>query len=319
LKLENPAAGTSLALQGGLDLGYLRRRLSVRGQLQQDLARAWSAPETFAGRGRLGVTFRVESSDLAVYHTLASMRLDGVDARFPRSGVALQAVDGEIPVSADVAVEEHGFTLLRAGESNPFSQHRFADQHPLLSRSSFLYVGSISSPAATISPLAGNLKVEQNVISLDQVEMGYRGGYVSGECVLDWEGDASTLLLHARAAGVRSSHGEPFDGNAALFLSASEHSIDGRIEILRIGSHHLLDLLDLQDPLRVDPATNRIRFALTLGYPDHARVQFDHGFASMRVAFGGLAQLVSVGELRGIPTGPLIDRALAPFSKRETQ
>jgi len=318
LKLENPAAGTSLTLQGGMDLGYLRRRLSVRGQLQQDLARAWSAPETFQGRGRLGVTFRVDSSDLAIYRTLASLRLDGVDARLPRAGVALEAVDGEIPVSADVAVEAHGFTLLRAGESNPFSQHRFADQHPLLSRSSFLYVGSISSPAATISPLAGNLKVEQNVISLDQVEMGYRGGYVSGECVLDWEGDASTLRLHARAAGVRSSHGEPFDGNAALLISASERSIDGRIEILRIGSQHLLDLLDLQDPLRVDPATNRIRFALTFGYPDHARVQFDHGFASMRVAFGGLAQLINVDELRGVPTGPLIDRMLAPFSKRET-
>lgn len=317
LRLDNPAAGTSLALQGGLDAGFERRRLSVRGTLQQDLGRVWTDLETFEGRGQLGVTFRVGSSDLAVFRTIADLRLADVHLRLPHAGVAVEAVDGEIPVSADVVVEDHGVTLLRSSDSNPFSQQRFADQHPLLSRSSFLYVGSISSPAATIAPLVGNLKVEQNVFSLDHVEMGYRGGRVSGECALRWDGAASTLRLHARAAGVRSSHGEPFDGNAALLVSAGGHSIDGRIEILRIGSHHLLDLLDLQDPLRADPSTNRIRYALSFGYPDHARVQFDHGFASLRVAFGGLARLFSVDELRGIPTGPLIDRALAPFSKRE--
>jgi hypothetical protein len=317
LQVENPAGGTSLALQGGLDLGFERRRLSLRGQLKQDLSRAWKAPETFEGRGLVGLTFRVESSDLTVFRTQAALRLEDVHVRLPRADVALESVDGEIPISADVAVDGQSVTLLRGAELNPFSLHRFADQHPLLSRSSFLSVGSIASPAVSIAPLAGNLKIEQNVVSLGQLEMGYRGGHVSGECVLDWDGEDSTLGLHVRAVGVRSSHGEPFDGNAALLISASERSIDGRIEILRIGSRHLLDLLDVQDPLRVDPATNRIRGALAFGYPDRARVQFDHGFASMRVTFGGLARFLSVGDLRGIPTGPLIDKMLAPFSKWE--
>jgi hypothetical protein len=318
LRLENPAGGTSLALQGGLSIGLeRRRRLSLRGELQQDLARIWSAPESFEGRGHLGATFRVESSDLAVFRTQAAVRLTDVHARLPRAGVSLASLDGEIPVSADVAVDGHSVTLLRGAQLNPFSLHRFADQHPLLSRSSYLSVGSITTPAVSIAPLAGNLKIQQNVVSLSQLEMGLRGGHVTGECVLDWNGGDSTLRAHVRATGVRSSHGEPFDGNAALLVSASERSVDGRIEVLRIGSRHLLDLLDLQDPLRVDPAINRIRRALRFGYPDKARVVFNRGFASLRVTFGGLARFLSVGDVRGIPTGPIVDKLLAPLSLSE--
>lgn len=317
LRFENPAAGTSLTARGLLELGFERRRLAVRGQLKQDLARLWRAPETFQGRGQVGVTFRVASSDFVVFRTQAGVRLDDVHAEFPRAKVSLESVDGEIPISSDVAIDPHGVTLLRGVQLNPFSLHRFADQHPLLERSSFLSIGKITSPIASIAPLAGNLKIEQNVVSVSQLEMGLRGGRVTGECVLDWNGMKSTMQAHVRATGVLSSHDEPFDGNAAVVVSVGERTVDGRVEILRIGSRHLLDLLDLQDPLRIDPAINRIRQALALGYPDKVRVAFNRGFAKMRVTFGGVASLLSVGDVRGIPTGPLIDRMIAPFLPSE--
>ena len=38
------------------------------------------------------------------------------------------------------------------------------------------------------------------------------------------------------------------DGNAAFVVSAKDRSVDGRAEILRIGSRHLLDLLDVHTP-----------------------------------------------------------------------
>jgi hypothetical protein len=171
----------------------------------------------------------------------------------------------------------------------------------------------------SIAPLAGNLQVEQNIVSFRQFEMGIRGGRVTGQCVLDWQGARSTLDLHVRATDVQSSHGEPFDGNAAVFVSAADHSVEGRAEILRIGSRHLLDLLDLEDPLRTDAATNRIRGALAFGYPDRVRLAFDHGFASARVSFGGLAQFISVDEVRGIPIGPLFDKLVAPLARTETR
>jgi hypothetical protein len=188
---------------------------------------------------------------------------------------------------------------------------RFADQHPLLTRSGFLSIARLKTPFVAIEPLVGNLEIEQNVISLRQFEMGVRGGSITGQCGVDWDGPNSTLELHVRANGVQSSHGEPFDGNIAVAISAADRTIDGRAEVLRIGERHLLDLLDLQDPLHVDPGMNRIRTALNFGYPKTLRLIFDHGFASAHLELGGLAQFVSIGELRGIPMGPIVDKMLA--------
>ena len=122
-----------------------------------------------------------------------------------------------------------------------------------------------------------------------------------------------------RASDVKSSHGEPFDGNAAIIVSTRDRTVDGRAEIIRIGKRHLLDLLDLEDPHRSDAAVNRVRRALSLGYPDHVRLTFKHGFADARIELGGLARLVRVDELRGIPMGPLIDRIMAPLGKKQQE
>jgi hypothetical protein len=169
----------------------------------------------------------------------------------------------------------------------------------------------------TIAPLVGNLEIEQRAISLRQFEMGIRGGSITGQCGLNLDGAKSTLELHVRATGVQSSHGEPFDGNIAVIVSAGDRTVEGRAEVLRIGERHLLDLLDMQDPTHVDSAMNRIRTALLFGYPDRLRLVFDHGFASAKLELGGLAQLVSIGELRGIPMGPIVDKFLAPLFDTE--
>ncbi|HEX4352105.1 MAG TPA: hypothetical protein VHZ95_04310, partial [Polyangiales bacterium] len=188
------------------------------------------------------------------------------------------------------------------------------DQLPLLRRSGFLSIARLKTPFVSIAPLVGNLEIEQNFVSLRQFEMGVRGGSITGQCGLDWDGPKSTLELHVRATGVQSSHGEPFDGNIAVAISAADRTVDGRADVLRIGERHLLDLLDLQDPQHVDAAMNRIRSALKFGYPDSVRLVFDHGFASAHLELGGLARLVSIGELRGIPMGPIVDRMIAQMT-----
>jgi translocation and assembly module TamB len=144
-----------------------------------------------------------------------------------------------------------------------------------------------------------------------------RGGHVTGLCIVDWRDDGATVQLRVRASDVKSSHGEPFDGNSAVIVSTRDRTVEGRAEILRIGKRHLYDLLDLDDPHHADAAVNRVRRALSLGYPDHVRLTFKHGFADAKISFGGLARLVRVDDLRGIPMGPLIDRLLAPLSRRQ--
>jgi len=313
MKLANGLGGTAFSLTGNVDLGEGRRTLSVGTSLTQDLTRLSAVPERFRGRGTVAVEANVTSPDLALYDVHASVKGADVALSFPRAGIEVEAANGEVPITAVLEVGEGGVALRRSEKRSPYSMLRFTDQHPLLSRSGFLSIARLKTPFVTIAPLVGNLAIEQNVVSLRQFEMGVRGGSITGQCGIDWDGMKSTLELHVRASGVESSHGEPFDGNIAVAISVADRTIDGRAEILRIGERHLLDLLDLQDPLHTDPAMNRIRGALRFGYPDNLRLVFDHGFASAHLELGGLARLVSIGELRGIPMGPIVDRMLAPI------
>ncbi|RUO94594.1 hypothetical protein D7Y11_03640 [Corallococcus sp. AB018] len=309
LRLSNGGTQTLLKVRGRLDLSNDQQRMGLRGSLEQDLAHL-ARPGQVEGSGKVTVDFRVASPDLVVFRTTSSLKLQDVNVRMPESGIVVEALNGDVPLTENVEVSQDGVRLLNDLDVNPYSMLRFADQHPLLTRSGFMSADRITTPWVTIAPLAGNLAINQNVFSMSQLEMGVRGGRITGQCMLNWQGKHSTLEAHVRATGVKSSRGEPFDGNAAMVISARDRSINGRAEILRIGNRHLLDLLDVEDPHHTDPATNRVRYALGLGYPEHVRVSFKQGFGSLLITMGGLAKLVSIDEIRGIPLGPIVDRLI---------
>jgi hypothetical protein len=320
VKFENGLGGTAIAVTGNVDFGEGRRTLALTTSATQDLARLSTIPERFTGRGKLTVEATVTSPNLAFYEVRAAVKGKDVTVTLPSSGIAVESANGDVPITVVLESGANGFALKRSTNRSPYSMLRFADQHPLLTHSGFLSIASLTTPFVSIAPLVGNLAIDQNLVSLRQFEMGVRGGTITGQCGLDWDGPKSTLELHVRASGVRSSHGEPFDGNIAVTISAADRTIEGRAEILRIGERHLLDLLDMQDPLHVDPGMNRVRSALNFGYPKTLRLVFDHGFASAHLELGGLAQLVSIGELRGIPMGPIVDKMIAStFEGRETK
>jgi hypothetical protein len=240
-----------------------------------------------------------------------------VSFSLPNLGVELDTFDGEVPIGAALDLRGGHLTLQKSDKRSPYSMLRFSDQHPLMARSGYLSIARIKTPWITIAPLVGNLEIEQNVVSLRQFEMGVRNGSITGQCGVVWDGPKSTVELHVRASGVQSSYGEPFDGNIEVAISAGDRTVEGRAEILRIGERHLLDLLDLQDPLHVDPMMNRVRTLLNFGYPDKLRLVFDHGFASVHLELGGLARLATIGDMKGIPMGPIIDKMLAPATDAE--
>lgn len=309
LQLSNAGTRTRLNVDGWLDLGDNQRRMALRGTLAQDLSNL-SRLGVIEGSGKVAADFQVASTNLVVFRTLSDVHLQNVNLRLPESGISIETLDGHVPLTENVELSEGQVRLLSDIDMNPYSMLRFADQHPLLFRNGYMSVARITTPYMSIEPLAGNLSIDQNVFSMRQLEMGVRGGRVSGQCMLNWRGRNSTLEAHVRATGVKSSRGEPFDGNAALIVSGQDRSVNGRAEILRIGNRHLLDLLDLEDPRHTDPATNRVRYALGFGYPEHVRLSFNHGFGRLRITLGGPARLINIDELRGIPMGPIVDRVI---------
>jgi translocation and assembly module TamB len=308
LRIDNQAGGTRLSLSGGLQLSRDEQRLSVRSLLEQDLSRM---PALFEGQGKLALDVALSSSDLRLFHAAAKLRLEGATVRLPKAQVALEAMDGDLPVVSDFLVDRDGVELLRGARINPYAAQRFTDQHPALGYRSFMSIARVKTPFFSCAPFAANLEVARNVVSLSQVELGVRGGTITGSGLLEYDGLDSKLDANLRASGVGSSHGEPFDGNAALTIGVRDRSIEGRADILRIGRRHLTDLLDLQDPLHADAGLNQMRRALRFGYPDRVRLSFQHGFANAGVKFGGLARLIKLNDIRGIPLGPLVERMVS--------
>jgi hypothetical protein len=312
LKFANGLGGTTLAVAGNVDLSEGRRTLSVTTSLTQQLDRLSKIPERFQGRGNVAVEANVNSPDLQHFQVRAAVKGQEVTVSLPRTGVEIETANGEVPITVALEAGTDGVALQRTEKRSPYSMLRFADQHPLLSRSGFLSIARIKTPLVSIAPLVGNLEIDQNVVSLRQFEMGVRGGSITGQCGIDWDGPRSTLELHVRATGVQSSHGEPFDGNIAVAISAADRSIDGRAEILRIGERHLLDLLDIQDPQHVDKSMNLVRTALNFGYPDKVRLVFDHGFASVHIELGGIAHYLFTLSDLNLPMGKILDQMLSP-------
>ena len=319
LRLDNPRAGSVLDLSGRMEFGEERRSISLRGTLDQQLANLWSDRAAYRGRGALSVTLRVDSGNFTLYHATAALKAKDVEVSLPRRGVAIEGFSGEVPVRLQIRKGRRGLHIQRGGAANAYTQLRYPDQHPLLQGLSFITVGRITSPWLTITGLAGNLRVEDNLVSLNQFELALRGGQMTGQCLLDYGEDDSTVQLRVRASRIGASQGERFDGNAALTYGVRGRNLSGRAEILRIGRRHLLDLLDLQDPPRTDVAANRIRGALKLGFPERVSLAFDHGFATARISFGGLAGLVRVDALRGIPLGPILDRMIPRRSSADEE
>ena len=237
--------------------------------LTQDLAPLSTIPERFKGRGQ-GVRGRRR-------HVAGSRALPRARGRegggrerraCPRRGRGGRRERRSPGHRGARGRATDGVALQRSEKRSPYSMLRFADQHPLLSRSGFL---SIAQPqdAVRVDRAARRQPGDRAERRLAPPVRDGRSRREHHRAVRrsTGTGPKSTLELHVRASGVQSSHGEPFDGNIAVAISAADRTIEGRAEILRIGERHLLDLLDLQDPLHVDPAMNRIRTRARLRLP----------------------------------------------------
>jgi translocation and assembly module TamB len=334
LTLHNQDGGTTVTAKGGLLLarGLTHQQalnaappvgfssIGTKIVITQQLAAISDAPTRFVGKGALIAELDLASGDLRRYHATSSLKFQHASIDLPQQHMRIDDLDGMVPLVEDFVLKKGQATFIKATEMNAYPQLRFADQHAFQSHSGALHIERVSVGGLDVTDIAVNLRVTRNQLAIDQIDASVRKGRIAGSSLIDWRGANSTASLRLRLSGIEATHGdahERFDGNMALNLSLAERSLDGRVEVLRIGRHHLLDLLDEYDPHHQDSATNRVRTALALGYPERVHLLFDRGFASFSVAFGGLARLIKVAEVKGIATGPLVERYLGPVLSLE--
>ena len=285
--------------------------------------------------------FLIESGDLQFVRVSAEARFgpgekrnewQPIDLALPGAGVAIDGLSGSIPVVLDLLVERAPALRvkpLRGAGEGTYPRLRFADHQPFLKGTPFILARHIrvsirdergAKQPIDIGRLAGNLRIDRNLIALEQLEAEVDEGRVTGQCLVDLDGDDTAVHFRGAVTGIRArERDERFDMNAAVAVLPLRRTIEGRLEIVRLGRGHLGRILDLYDPYRADVNANRARLGLKIGFPKRVRLKFHEGFASVLIELGGAAGAIRIDEIEGIPIGPVMQRFAARRSEEDTE
>ncbi|MEM1416840.1 MAG: hypothetical protein AAGH15_18225, partial [Myxococcota bacterium] len=330
LTLTNAAAATRLEATGtyeqllppGVDAGGLfaeripgREALTAEGELTQGLAVLVPLGVAERASGTLGVPFRVESGNLVTFRTDAQLAPSDVDLAI--DGMEVRGLDGLVPIREYVTLLQDGRLAIEAGPGgNVLVQTRFPDVQPFLDTQDFVSARQIVVGEDVIGPLAGNLRIDGLSFELDRLQVGWRGGVIDGRLEADVTPGRSQMAFRGNVTGLRPEAEEDddvLDANLALTLVPEDYALDGTVQVLRVGRTHLLQLLDALDPYREDPDMNSLRTALRFGYPESVRLRAREGLLDVRVRLGGVARLVRIGDILGVPLTPLLEPELEPL------
>ena len=294
-----------------------RKSLSVVGEVSQDLGLLNGLIDKLALNGQVSMPFQVESGDLSVFRITGALKAKGVNVEMPEKKIALKNFSGNVPILQDIALlpDGAGVRLFASASKNLYSRARFADVHPFLNEDNFLAIERVSVMGQDLGPIAGNLRVSRQEFALDQLQVGFRGGSITGQLIVDYNLDNPRVAFKGNVTGIRpTSSKEVLDANATLNFLPRKLLMDGRVEVVRIGRQHLQDVLDALDPYHENPNINRARMGLKVGYPKFLRFMLQHGFLNIKLELGGAAaSLVALREIRGIALGPILNRYVAPL------
>ncbi len=339
IKLDNAAGGSTVTATGAVEamlrfvdgVPQLRpitvgssaepRDLHFSGALVQQLA---SLPPRLGltGRGVMKIPFGAESGDFHFFRVTTGLEFQDADLDFTDRKLALKKLNAKIPVKLNFRLDERGTLPLGGARSGAYSRARFVDYQPFLASEDFLSCEELRVGDSTVGPIAANLRVDRNLIALDQLEMSAFGGKLTGQLILDVDMGARQLTdvrFRGDVTGLAPGRGESrsndvVNANAALRLNPKRLELEGRIDIVSIGRDDLSAMLDAWDPYHTEPSANRSRRALAVGYPKHVRLGFHEGFTEIVMEMGGVAGAAGIDPIH-VSTGPLLEKYVEPYLK----
>ncbi|MEO0325301.1 MAG: hypothetical protein AAF447_20255 [Myxococcota bacterium] len=290
-----------------------REALTVAGELRQGLAVLVPLGLADEASGTLGLPFRLQSGDLVTFRTEA--RLEPEDVDLSSGDLEVRGLTGIVPIREDITVLRGGRVAIDAGAGgNVLARTRFPDVQPFLAAQDFVRMDTLRVGEEQLGPLAGNLSVDGLELGLDRLQVGWRGGVLDGRVDADFTPGRGRVAFRGNVTGLRPDGGDDvLDANLALTLVPSEYALDGTVQVLRVGKAHLGQILDALDPYEEDPDMNSLRLALRVGYPESMRLRAREGLLDVRVSLGGVARLVRVEDILGIPLTPLLEPELRPL------
>ena len=309
---RGPAPSAAAASSEGWRPGT--EALALEGRFEQDLARLSGDPRALRAKGRIQAPFSVVSGDWTVFRVLAGLELEDVHLELPEAGIEIVGLKGTMGLDETLEWSPpHPPRLMLSTDRSPFVRVRSQDLQPFLGASTGLAAERVRWQNLELGPVSGSVQATRNLLAVQRLRIYKDQGLIAGQVLIDLPG-AEWVEFRGSITGLMTrGASEPLDANAALRFTRAKLGVDGRMQIVRVGRAHLLELFDLLDPHREDPSLNGLRRVLAWGYPKRVRLGLYEGLMSMQVELGGLGSFLDIGEVRGVPLGPFIDRHLAPW------
>lgn len=327
LVLVNGRGGSRLVLHKQLERGRRGRdtgtnhqrsggtRIALRGHFEQDLAHVDAHPEQLRAHGKITAPFSLESGDGALFRLQAELAMDDVAIAMPEAEMDATGIHGRVLLEETFEWSSPGLLrIVPYAARNPFARTRFEDIQPFFPARDPLTIERLRWREREAGPVSGIAYIDRNIIAIQNLRIEKTPGLVTGALILDYLPGAESIRFRGSATGLRGGRDDsPFDANAAFVLTPATLEVDGRVHIIRISRTHLHELLDLLDPFHEDLALNSLRKKLAWSYPRSVRIAMAQGLMSLQVELGGLGALFQLGEIRGIPLGPFMNRHVAPL------
>ena len=214
----NEGSGTRVELTGLLDglrpekvvvdeLGIPGRQNAVlEGRLKQDFSAIQLSLEEVELSGKAAFPFRLTSGDFNVFRISGVLEAEQLSAKLPEAGIQIHNLNGAIPLEQEFGIGPGGtFQFLSKAHPNLLSVKQFADIQPFLSSDNFFALDELVIGDQSLAPIAGNMRIEDDQISLDQLRIGYRGGNIFGQVIVQGIDEAPKAYFKGNITGVRPS------------------------------------------------------------------------------------------------------------------
>jgi translocation and assembly module TamB len=232
----------------------------------------------------------------------------------------LEGLDARVPLEEAIEwTPETGLSVVPHTERDPFARVRFQDVQPFVQDDSRVEIARARWGEIELGRMTASVRVDRNVFSIRGMRVEREGALVTGQLVVDYLPGEERIHFRGNVTGLRPrSTDEPLDANAAIVFDPRQLELDGRVQIVRIGGRHMLELLEMIDPYRENGPLNRLRGALEWAPPQRASLAMSRGLMSMDIRLGGvLGSLLQFGAIRGIALGLFMSRHVAPYLSPE--
>ncbi len=238
----------------------------------------------------------------------------------------IKNLNGEFPITEKIYINlnDLSFNSLRFSQltvQNPFERVDYQRADPFVRLAKPIRIERLFWFDKDIGSFKGIINLNQNLLSIHSFDFDLYSGSVTGEIFIDLNHDNKRFgflgrFTHLDLATLLPSkfiksntQALPLSGRAGLVFSLNRRTLDGRLDISKIGGPQVITLINVLDPNYLDVKFNKIRMWLEKGYPNSILMLFHDGNLDLDLSISAF-NLTKQQSVEGISIQSFIDKAI---------